>query len=75
MYWQGETVTDNGLVLAVGVRIIGGKYHEFAGRGRSVQEAKAKALLVAWRQSRVSHGLPDEHVGKSYRITRMGKLS
>lgn len=61
MYWRPVEQTDNGQCLAVAIRVIGGKYQEFAGRGRTVQEAKSKATVLMWRQSRRSHDLPEDH--------------
>jgi len=62
MHWIMQRETDNGMALVVGAKIILGRYIEFAGRGKSVPEAKSKAMALMWRESRRSRNLPDDHV-------------
>lgn len=70
MYWLGMKQTENGKLLAVGVRVVNGRYMEFAGLGHSIAEAKSRAMATMWRESRRSHGLPDEHVFPPPRVVR-----
>ena len=57
MFWVEKESQPDGFVLVVGVSLVDGTYREFAGRGRSVGEAKAKAIALSWRASRVFRGL------------------
>jgi len=70
MYWRPVEQTYNGQCLAVAIRVIGGKYQEYAGRGRTVAEAKSKATILMWRESRRSNDLPEDNVLELTRSVR-----
>ena len=66
MHWIAiSQCDDTGMVTVIGARVMprhddSPYYCEFAGRARTIAEAKNKALAVMWRQLRESRGLPQD---------------